>query len=59
MEEKGKKNEVKQLSGGLGRWKDSSAFSPPRTAIWLGLLADLFLLLSPNAERSPGRLTAG
>ena len=59
VEEKGKKNELKLLSGGLGRWKDSSAFSPPQTAIWLGLLADLFLLFSPNAERSPGRLTAG
>ena len=59
MEEKGKKNEVKQLSGGLGRWKDCSAFSSPQTAIWLALLADLFSLFSANAERSPGRLTAG
>ena len=50
---------LKQLSGGLGRWKDSSAFSPPQTAIWLALLADLFSHFSPNAECSPDRLSAG
>ena len=58
MEEKGKKNVVKQLSGGLRRRKDSAALFPPHTAAWLALLADLFLLFSPNAEPDP-RLTGG
>lgn len=48
--------------GEIAKWwtgarKDCAALSPPQTASWLALLADLFSHFSPNAEPSP-RLTA-